>query len=467
MDPGEELVRWLVLFGQLDGGMDEAVLLHMPVSVPAVGEDMAAGFDLVLEEAVHASGTSIREYRQRGKTGNRRPARLACGAVFDGHGDDGLALGAASLAGFAMLLATHVALVDFDQAAQLIALIAILHRLADLVLHHPGGAVADPDLLRQLHRRDALFVVAHAINCPEPARQWRARLVKDRARRHRTLVRTMGALMHLAIRHIPAAGAVASRTAKPVRPALPVQLLPATRLLAKQGAELLHRQHRETLFQHEIRLSPYLRLSKRHNHLELIGQIGEVQPHGNDEFAFVVGSQRSFFKRPSTHNLEVDEISRLRTFLREADVLGKPAKAHRIGRIVVVVDHHAAHIYHDLGGSLPEGQVTVKPYDPFGFERHLVHRKEAHYKGDHVPEEDSYYEEVAGFLVDAEAIVLIGHAIGKSSAVKFLSEYLKTHHPETFKRIIATETADLSALTEPEIEEIAKRYICPVTALSA
>ena len=64
-----------------------------------------------------------------------------------------------------------------------------------------------------------------------------------------------------------------------------------------------------------------------------------VQPHGNDEFAFVVGSQRSFFKRPSTHNLEVDEISRLRIFLREADVLGKPAKAHRIGRIAVSYTH--------------------------------------------------------------------------------------------------------------------------------
>jgi hypothetical protein len=36
---------------------------------------------------------------------------------------------------------------------------------------------------------------------------------------------------------------------------------------------------------------------------------------------------------------------------------------------------------------------------------------------------------------------------------------LKTHHPETFRRIIATETADLSALTEPEIEEIAKKHI--------
>ena len=41
----------------------------------------------------------------------------------------------------------------------------------------------------------------------------------------------------------------------------------------------------------------------------------------------------------------------------------------------------------------------------------------------------------------------------------FLSEYLKSHHPETFKRIIASETVDLSALTEPEIEAIAKRHL--------
>src|SRR5664279_6592314 len=114
MDPGEELVSWLVLFGQLDGGVGEAVLLHMPVSVPAVGEDMAAGLDLVLEEAVQTFGTGVWEYRQRCEAGDRGPARLACGAMFDRHGYDGLALGAAPLAGFAMLLATHVALVDLD-----------------------------------------------------------------------------------------------------------------------------------------------------------------------------------------------------------------------------------------------------------------------------------------------------------------------------------------------------------------
>jgi len=193
--------------------------------------------------------------------------------------------------------------------------------------------------------------------------------------------------------------------------------------------------------------------------VDLIGQIGQVQPHGNDEFVFEVGSQKEFFKRPSTHNLEVEDISRLRKFLREAEVQKKPATAQLAGRTVVVIDHHSAHIYHTQSGNPPEDEVSVRPYDPFGFQHHLVHRKEAHYKGEHVPEEDSYYEEIAGNLVHAETIVLIGHATGKSSAVVFLSEYLRTHHPETFQRIIATETADLSALTAPQIEEIAKKHM--------
>jgi hypothetical protein len=193
--------------------------------------------------------------------------------------------------------------------------------------------------------------------------------------------------------------------------------------------------------------------------VDLIGQIGEVQPHGNDEFAFVVGSQKELFKRPSTHNLEVEEIARLRRFLREAEVSGKSAAAQPAGRMVVVIDHQSAHIYHDQGGSRPQDDVAVKPYDPFGFQHHLIHRKEAHYQGERVPEEDSYYEEISKDLVHADTIVLIGHATGKSSAVVFLSEYLKSHHPETFQRIIATETADLSALTPPQIEQIARKHI--------
>ena len=193
--------------------------------------------------------------------------------------------------------------------------------------------------------------------------------------------------------------------------------------------------------------------------IDLIRNIGEVQPHGNDEFTFVVGSQRSFFKRPSGHDLAVEEISRLRRFLKEVGAHGVPARASKIGRMVVVIDHHVAHIYHIPGDSRPQGEVTAKPYDPFGFHHHLIHRKEAHYEGDRVPEEDSYYEEIAMDLVRAEEIILIGHGTGKSSAVGFLTEYLKAHRPGDFQRIVAVETVDLSALTGPQIEEIANRHV--------
>jgi hypothetical protein len=58
--------------------------------------------------------------------------------------------------------------------------------------------------------------------------------------------------------------------------------------------------------------------------------------------------------------------------------------------------------------------------------------------------------------------LLIGHGTGKSSAVELLMNYLKTHHFEIAQRVRATETAGLSALTEPEIEVIAKKYMIAV-----
>ncbi len=186
---------------------------------------------------------------------------------------------------------------------------------------------------------------------------------------------------------------------------------------------------------------------------------GEVQPHGGDEFVFRVGDQRVFFKRPPSHDLGAEEVSRLRKLLKEAGPAAGGQEPPQPGRMIVVIDHHAAHVYHDLGGSRPADERTVKPYDPYDFHHHLIHRKEAHYRGERVPEEDSFYEEVAKDITAATEIVLIGHATGKSNAAEFLKEYLKTHHPDISRRVIATESADLSAVTEPEIEALAKRHM--------
>jgi hypothetical protein len=198
--------------------------------------------------------------------------------------------------------------------------------------------------------------------------------------------------------------------------------------------------------------------------VELVEHLGEVQPHGNDEFVFVVNGQNVFFKKPHTHDLGVEEVSRLRKFLEEAgpgaNKSGSPAEEPaQPSRMIVVIDHHAAHVYQDLGGGRPADKQKEQPYDPYHFHHHLIHRKEAHYRGERVPEEDSFYEEIAKDITPANEIVLIGHATGKSNAAEFLKEYLKTHHPEISQRVIAAEKADLSAVTGPEIEALARQHM--------
>jgi hypothetical protein len=183
--------------------------------------------------------------------------------------------------------------------------------------------------------------------------------------------------------------------------------------------------------------------------LELIEHLGRVEAHGGEEFAFVVGTHRELFKRPHGQDLGIDEVSRLRKFLKAADA--EPAAAEQAQpRTVVVIDHHSARIF-----GRPD--VVVKPYDPHHFHHHLIHRKEAHYEGDRVPEETSFYEEVAAALVLAREIVLVGHGVGKSSAVEVLLEYLKSHHADVARRVKKVDVVDLSALSEAEIEAMVKR----------
>jgi hypothetical protein len=193
--------------------------------------------------------------------------------------------------------------------------------------------------------------------------------------------------------------------------------------------------------------------------LELIEHLGEVQQTVGGEFAFVVGTQREFFKRPHTPEFGIEEVSRLRRFLKEASSVVPASAPVQASRMVVVIDHHGAHIFHDLGGSQSGNEAAIEPYDPHRFHHHLVHRKEAHYQGDRVPEEASFYEEVVKQLIPATEIALIGHGTGKSSAVDALVAYLRKHRPDVSRRVIATETADLSALTEPALEAIAKRHM--------
>lgn len=193
--------------------------------------------------------------------------------------------------------------------------------------------------------------------------------------------------------------------------------------------------------------------------LELIGHLGQIHAHGGDEFTFSVGAQREVFRRPHTPEVGVEEAARLRRFLREAAAASAPNSLPLPGRMIVIIDHHTAEIFRDLDPKTPQEAVSITPYDPHDFHHHLIHRKEAHYEGDRVPEQTSFYDEIAAALATATEIVLIGNATGKSSAVSVLQHYLNEHRSDISRRVKATEILDLSALTRPEIEAIARKHL--------
>lgn len=126
--------------------------------------------------------------------------------------------------------------------------------------------------------------------------------------------------------------------------------------------------------------------------------------------------------------------------------------------IVVLIDHRNARFFELASDDRLTESGHLEPLDPHGFRRHLEHRKEADYRGQRVPESDEFYERIAQRLTSAPSILLLGDAAGKSSAMHYLLEYLKERHKETANRVVATQDADLSAISLGEIKEIARRY---------
>lgn len=105
-----------------------------------------------------------------------------------------------------------------------------------------------------------------------------------------------------------------------------------------------------------------------------------------------------------------------------------------------------------------EERSMLRPHDPHHFRHHLTHRKEAQYIGQRAPEDYEFYKSLVKALENAPQAIVIGDATGKSSAIQFFREYLTEHHKALLQRISAFVDADLSALTEPQIREIAARY---------
>jgi hypothetical protein len=218
-----------------------------------------------------------------------------------------------------------------------------------------------------------------------------------------------------------------------------------------------HRRTLEAIFRH-----PTAHNLEWRDVVALIGTIGSAHETSNDAFAFDVAGTHHMMRKPHTKDLTGDDVIDLRHFLQtagaspdhpsEAPVHPSPAAPD----LLIVVDHHGAKIFHIDVTSDQVSDHVIRPYDPHHFLHHLVHKDQLRERGQRAPEEPAYYESIADAVALGGRIVVVGHGEGKSNAAHHLSEYLRSHHPETYTRVIAEPSVDLSAVTTPQLLDIAR-----------
>lgn len=107
--------------------------------------------------------------------------------------------------------AAPVGVIHLDDPGKLPALLALEHRLHELVFHEPGTVVADTQLPRQFQGRDAVLRLREQIDRQQPFGQWQLRAGKQRSGRDRGLPAAAVALVEPAAEHavpcVPALGA--------------------------------------------------------------------------------------------------------------------------------------------------------------------------------------------------------------------------------------------------------------------
>lgn len=197
----------------------------------------------------------------------------------------------------------------------------------------------------------------------------------------------------------------------------------------------------------------------------LIEKIGAVHQKGNDKFAFEVGGEHYLMHKPHTKDLTGSEVVDLRHFLQRArwspEVLGRapPRSDPTAPTLMVVMDHHGAKIYRVVPASGDNAKREITPYDPHHFLHHLAHKDQSREQGQRAPEDASFYQRIGDAVAAGDRIIVVGHGTGHSNSAQHLTEYLRSHHRETYQRIVREIGTDLSAVTTPQLLALADQAL--------
>ena len=155
------------------------VFVNADVPFPAVGVDRAVGLDSLLDEAVQLL---LGRFADALHTDPSYPRAVFLGG--DGYQCFFLRLPSAQ----SLFCAPHIGLVDLHATAEPFSA-GPHHRAPQLVQQRPGGTVASQtqDAL-QSQCAHPVFLAGHPPHGPKPGAQRQARVLENRARRHRSLI---------------------------------------------------------------------------------------------------------------------------------------------------------------------------------------------------------------------------------------------------------------------------------------
>jgi hypothetical protein len=125
---------------------------------------------------------------------------------------------------------------------------------------------------------------------------------------------------------------------------------------------------------------------------------------------------------------------------------------------IVVVREREALIWHGL----PPRTERVIPQRIIAPDAHRDHRHvrtgQAHHLH-HVDADDpKYFDAIASSLGDAERILLVGHGHGRSNLSHGFAKHVERHHRGVSERVIGEMNANLPALQDHEILDLARHW---------
>jgi hypothetical protein len=197
----------------------------------------------------------------------------------------------------------------------------------------------------------------------------------------------------------------------------------------------------------------------------LVRHYGQVEELKNGHIMLSIGEQQLKFQLPHEQTLDKDEVVKVRKFFQAAGITPEhPESAptpppEPLRGVVLTIDHHEAALWRQERPGEPLARVErFHPHDPQHHRDNLHLKQSDDYQGQRAPEDPGYYKTIIKVLQDQPAVIVVGDAKSRSSAMTVLHKFIERHQPSLLGRITAFVEINLHALSEARLREIAERY---------